>query len=216
MAVPNVTLGDLLRIRATAYMNGQTAVWGSDVRVASSVGVGLTLPQFAAALTTIFDAEIPDTIADDATVSDLIVELLVPTTGQVAQSALGISTRPVGTGGATAVPTQAAAIVRKITGLAGPSHRGRMYWPFLTSDMMETNGEITAAAKTAITLASISMFGPNTLTSGANSVTLNPILIHRGVGPVVVTYDDIITFLTGPKIGTQRRRGDYGKPNPII
>lgn len=216
MAAPNLALGDILRIRATASVNGQTAIWGCDERVSSVVGASVSIQQAADAVAAIFDAEIPATVADPVLVGSPIVELVSPLTGVVLQSALGNTAGPAGSGGANLVPMQAAAIVQKKTGLAGPRMRGRMYWPFLPAGAITSGGRLSAAFQLVLAAAVGNMFAAQTFTVGAASASVAPIVLHRYIAPAIPTYQDITSFAFTYKIGTQRRRGDYGKPNPPI
>lgn len=216
MAVPNPAAGQFLKVRATASIGGQTAVWGSDFRISSIGGAGLTLEDMADFVGTIFDGELPPTLANTVAVGRPILELIAPLTGVVLQSFLGVSSFPVGTGGATCAPKQVAAIVQKVSGLAGPSNRGRMYWPFLSTTFLNTDGTISGAGRTAITTAAINCFFTLTPTVGADSVNLEPVITTRQPVGVPVEYIEIIGLVTSTKLGTQKKRGDYGKPNPPI
>jgi hypothetical protein len=214
MAIPNVAVGDLLRIRATAVLNGQTAVWGTDMRCSAVGGASLSVPALADQVAVLFDTNIPPTIGNQARVGSPIVELISVLTGRVLQSANGTSLIPHGTGGVTTAPTQAAAIVQKLTGLAGPRNRGRLYWPFLPTAFLQATGQISNGGRIAIIAAAISCWVSQTFSVGGDNVTVDPVLIHRYVVPAIPTYQPIVTFLMSLKIGTQKKRGDYGQPNP--
>ncbi len=216
MAVPNIVTGDFVRVRATAFLNGQVAVWGCDQRVAGMVAGGVSIVDFANLVVTIFDTQVPPTIANAAIATDAVVELLDGATGRVLQSALGFSGRPVGTGGANAMATQVAGVVRKLTGLAGPSKRGRMYWPFLPTAAVDANGEWTAGSQAAIAVATANMFGAQTYTAGASSISTVPCLLKSDPLPHAVTAFDITSFEPSAKLGTQKKRGDYGRANTSI
>lgn len=216
MAAPNVATGDLLRVRATAYIGGQTAVWGCDYRVASTAGVGLDLQAVADDWAGDMDVQLLPSLGNDVVVGNPIVELVSPVTGRVLQSTIGVSANPNGTGGADTIPKQAAVVVRKATGLAGPSNRGRMYWPFVPSAYLLSDGTMDPASSAALLAIAATVFGVRTVTVGANSNQMLPILVHRYTVPSVPTYQDILGFLGATKIGTQKKRGDYGKPNPPI
>jgi len=213
MPAPNITTGDVLRFRATANLNGQIAVWGCDQRVASVVAGGISVQDLAQLLIAVFDVQVPPTMGATATGGDCIVELLSSTTSRVLQSALGLSADPAGTGGADTVPTQVAAVVAKKTGLAGPSNRGRMYWPFLPASGITPTGELGLALKGDIETACDAMFGTQTFTVGPSSITTVPILLKSLRLPHAPGITDVSVFEATGKLGTQKRRGDYGKPN---
>jgi len=213
MPAPNITTGDVLRFRATANLNGQIAVWGCDQRVASVVAGGISVPDLAQLLIAVFDVEVPPTMGATATGGDCIVELLDPATGRVLQSSLGLSADPAGTGGADTVPTQVAAVVAKKTGLAGPGKRGRLFWPFLPASGITPTGELGLALKGDIEAACAAMFSTQTYTVGPSSITTVPVLIKSDPLPHALLLTDISVFEATGKLGTQKRRGDYGKPN---
>lgn len=214
MAVPLPVVGDIIRVRLTASINGQTAVWGTDQKVSAVAGAGITLPALANKIGTASDTFVPASLANTVLVGSPIVELVDPLTGVVTQSALGTSSHPFGSGGATCAPTQAAAVVQKLTGLAGPSNRGRMFWPFLPTAFISTAGRINSTGRTDVKTAADTMFLTATYTVGADSVTLSPILLHRTALGGPASYEDLTGFFVSTKLGTQKRRGDYGRTNP--
>lgn len=218
MAVPNLNVGDTLRLRATAHSNGQTAYWGCGQVVTSITGVGLSVPQLANAIAPIWDPLIAPRLCSLAQVTDPLVELFDPITRKTLQSAYGASGRPMGTAGGLAIPTQVCAVVTKLTGLSGRKQRGRLYWPFLADQQLTAGGLLLAAEAIQFTSTSGTMFGSQTWAVGVDSVTLSAVLFHIGkVVPIPpVTITTLQAFHCSGRLGTQRRRGDYGQPNPIV
>lgn len=174
---------------------------------------GLSIIQAATAVQAVADAILPPTIGNDAVVTDVILEKLSSATGVVQLSTVGVGARPVGTGGANSVPDQVAPVVQKFTGLAGPRNRGRVYWPFIPTASLSADGELSGAAAVALTAAAGNLFGGQSFTVGGASITVVPHLFHRT--PIFGTTEILAFFCVG-KLGTQKRRGDYGKLNAII
>lgn len=96
------------------------------------------------------------------------------------------------------LPNNVTLAIKRETGLAGRSRRGRIYWPGITEDMQSSSNEILTG--TAATLA----VQLNTLLSSQlsdNSVT--EVIYHRkvGTGTPVVGYT-----ITDLNLDSQRRR----------
>lgn len=116
-----------------------------------------------------------------------------------------------GTLGAGLGGRQDAAIITKKTAVPGRPGRGRVYIPFLPNTAYDSAGHLTLAYRgLLITLAS-DLVGTVTLAGLATTYTLVPVLVTRAVP----TGIDIIGGQIRNKIGNQRRRGDYGRPNAV-
>jgi hypothetical protein len=116
-----------------------------------------------------------------------------------------------GTGGANELPLQVSGIVTLKTNLAGRANRGRMYIPFPPVAAQGTDGHPTNGYVTAVdTLAAIAIL-PQTVGTAPNQVVLTPVVYHKRLN----TTTDITDKVARQRWATQRRRGDYGKPNPI-
>lgn len=107
-------------------------------------------------------------------------------------------------------PYNCAVIIKKLTGVAGRRHRGRMYLPIVGGDNTDPGGNLTGAAIIALTAAAE---GFRTDVEAATSGTLE--LLHaKGWDGAVEPADPgnapapttITSLVCAPKIGTQRRR----------
>jgi hypothetical protein len=181
-----------------------------NFKVTLIVGVGLSLQEIADSFLTIFQASWTGLIDATSFISGVQAELLVAATGKVIQSAQAVDNVTGGTGGGGAVPSQVAAVVRKITGFAGRKHRGRIFAPFLAFSFLQANGELTAGSVASFTAATQNVFGNQNMLMGLRETDLQATLQHKGAP---ITTDDVVDFQCTGKLGTQRRRGDYGRTN---
>lgn len=117
-----------------------------------------------------------------------------------------------GTGGANAMPRQTSGLISLRTALSGRRNRGRIYIPFPSEELNSDQGHpnttymTTLAAYGALFLPTITL---NTATSG------NVILQNRVGHPIPKTGTDTDHYIYPTKWATQRRRGDYGRPNVL-
>jgi hypothetical protein len=121
----------------------------------------------------------------------------------------GVSTAGTATG--DPLPKQVAGVITLRSPFAGRSNRGRLYIPFPAEGSNDTDSTPTAAYLADQGFLGLGLASNVVVTAGANSATLGPVIWRRGPRTAVV-----ITGFTGrDKWGTQRRRGDYGRPNLI-
>lgn len=118
-----------------------------------------------------------------------------------------------GTGGATLLATQVRGIIKRLTSFAGPRYRGRLFLPFPTTTFSNTNGTPTGAYLTATAnlVTALEPAAGITVTGGGGSVTLLPVIWHRKHGG----YDYITGHETEAYFATQRKSGNFGRPNLI-
>lgn len=213
MAIPSPAINQLIRASFVSYLDSQIGLMSSAWRIAALGGAGLTLQAMCGNLLTIGTIAWANVQSPVTILSGVLMELIDPVTGVVLQSAKSLDGITAGSVGTDCAPKQAAAIIQKRTGLAGRKNRGRAYFPFIPADFLLANGELTGAARVTYGVSAVILLGDQVLTFGGNSVTMKAALFHKGV-PVTTT--DITGYVVGPKIGTQKRRGDYGRTNPPL
>lgn len=120
-------------------------------------------------------------------------------------------------GGTTAedsLPTQVCGIITKNTGIIGRANRGRSYIPFPGRDRQNNIGNPSAAYLNQLDIIGGTLFsiltGVSSLT--ANAVTLVPMVTHL---PGPLNRGPITGFIVRRRWATQRKRGDYGRPNAV-
>ena len=115
-----------------------------------------------------------------------------------------------GTGGATIAPMQAAPIIGWETPLAGPAQRGRFYMPFMPGDKVNTTtGELAPLYHGALQGFANALVGVATVGGGGNVTAVNQVIWHRETQ----TTDIIAAGVARFRIGTQKKRGNFGKQN---
>jgi hypothetical protein len=115
-----------------------------------------------------------------------------------------------GTGGATLAPMQAAPVIGWETPLAGPSQRGRFYVPFMPGDKVNvTTGELAVLYHGAVQTFANDLVTVAIAGTGGNQTVVNQVIWHRNL----LNADIISAGVARFKIGTQKRRGNYGKQN---
>jgi len=110
----------------------------------------------------------------------------------------------------TLMPRQVSGIITKKTGFASRALRGRMYVGFMGIDQDTTAGHPTIGYIAELQSMADNLFGPAlTIVGAAGSTTLKSVLWHRGSR----TFDYLTSGLARSRWATQKRRGDYGRPN---
>jgi len=126
--------------------------------------------------------------------------------------------RPAQTGNAGAgagtvasdpLPTQVTGLVFLTSNIAGPGGRGRIYLPFPTESQNDASGLPTAGYQTLAGAVITAWFGASAIAEGGRTANLVPVLYKRSAH----TTTQLITGGVRAKWATQRRRGDYGRPN---
>ena len=116
-----------------------------------------------------------------------------------------------GPGSATGadLPTQVTGVITKQTVQAGRKYRGRIYPPFPATGLADGHGGLNATGIGLLTtLGNLwESYPPRALAS--LGVELRLCLIHTSDG----SFTDIVKMFARSKFGTQRRRGQYGRPN---
>ena len=108
------------------------------------------------------------------------------------------------------IPRQAAAIISKKGTNAGRTGRGRVYIPFLSDAIVGDSGHINTLGRTNLTALAVAIFTERSIDfGGGDVVTITPV-IQNTLTPY---FNEITAYAVRTKIATQKRRGDYGKPN---
>jgi len=122
-----------------------------------------------------------------------------------------------GTGGATPLPAQVTGIYGTTSEFTGPAYRGRSYVPFPTSEFVTAGPPPipSNAYLTLLGLLALQFTGLLPIASGGVTVTVQWILVQFSVGGAVFSYTPLTGFKLPQRWATQKRRGDYGRTNPM-
>jgi hypothetical protein len=116
----------------------------------------------------------------------------------------------------TQIPNQVSGLVTKLTGSAGRKNRGRMYIPFPSvADQDAVSQQPTANYVTDIAAIAtgIGVNAPFTFACGAGNTVTLAMLVYNFKASPPATVIATNAFIARPRWATQKRRGDYGKPN---
>lgn len=114
-----------------------------------------------------------------------------------------------GTAGATACPRQTAGLITTYTPYAGAAGRGRIYVPFPSVSDDTGSGSPTAGYITKLNAAATWLYSSTTVVGLSGTADMYPALWRPPSGFWVA----ITSWLSRDKWATQKRRGDYGRPN---
>lgn len=206
---PTVQANALIRVRPVCYANNQVAINVLDYRVTAVVGP-MTTQQLADALSTVFAPLYGNWLHIEATYRGLYLQMEQGATlfsqmiSMVGQGATGIP-------GNEPLPQQCCGLIRKLTDFGGPEFRGRFYAPFPYKAADSAHGKLGIAQRTTLMTMATQFFTPTAYFIGGNEADLLPVLRHENTA---IPPTAIIGTNVSYNIATQRRRGDYGKPNP--
>jgi len=129
-----------------------------------------------------------------------------------------ISIPTPGTVSASVIPKQVCPIISFFTPVGGPANRGRIYLPFMPISFASSAGQLSAGGRAAYLAALPGICPPNvTVVAAAQSTTLQLVIRHgRGQIPFPVpaaSWTGVNGRVIQSKLGTQRKRGDYGRTN---
>lgn len=203
-----MAVGDILQSRIETSFGTQSSQNIRHWRVSAEVAPAATHAQIAANLDTSIAPLYKAVLSTSATYRGVAVRRifpLPPTIEAIANANLG-----AGTIAGDPLPKQTAGVVTFRTALAGRKFRGRFYAAFPA----ESDNNASTLPSNAY-VAGLALLGgvftlSRTIPNGAGSTTIDPVIWHRRTS----TFDVITNIVARTIWGTQRRRGDYGRPNP--
>lgn len=176
--------------------------------IATPVDPGATLENLAVSLRVLASADYLPALSSAASFYGISIKRTFPAPTQPVTSSL----LTPGTGTGLIAPRQAAALVAKVTAVAGRKGSGRIYFPFLDAALISAAGHLTAPGVALLNTMAGDFLATLITTAGFGiNVTMNPQLVS-GNG---ITYTPITSFVVRTKIATQKRRGDYGRTNSL-
>jgi len=209
MANPIVLLDTwLARIECTAPgpRGQQTALNDLYYNATSISGGGATDVDFAAAVSTAFAAGYKALIEPLCGFAGVRVSRVAPT---ITPSFLDATDAGAGTNASTMLPTQVTAVLTKGTPFAGRKYRGRIYFPFPTAADVGAGGVVSGGYIAVLAVLCAQFLSNITAGSAGNTAVMTPVLWHRSTRSTT----QLTNFSVSSLWGTQRRRGNYGRPN---
>lgn len=206
MSTPLVS-GDHIVFRSVTSLGGQVAINSFHYAITAVGGSPATdqdlCTDFASVVASLIKATLPNEAQWRGVLANILGRLIPPIG---VQDTLGAGP---GTNGILPLPKQACGITSYYTTLTGPKYRGRTYWPFLASNFADVNGEITNAGKAALAAVVAALVAFTTTSVGGRTATHEFVIYHRDTN----TSNAVKNTLARNTVATQRRRGDYGRPN---
>lgn len=200
--------GDILKVTVVCQgLQGQVAL--PSVHYVVGITVGAPQDQdMANAIDAFVAATYLPLMANTASYVGTIAQVIFPLPVQqrvVANVAVG-----PGTGGATPMAQQVAPIISFATPLTGPAQRGRWFQPFVPDNIISgLTGELINTYKATLQNWASFLLTLATIGAGANVAAVNLCIFHRDSG----TFDIVSSAKAERLVGTQKRRGNFGKQN---
>jgi len=202
-----ITQGDVIEATYSWTLGNQRGLNAIHYRVVSTSTIVTELSEVATALQTAIGALALAIVPPPVEFAGVAMQRLFPGTPSFRWS----GGTPVGPGTFAGTPAakQIAAVITKMTEKGGRAYRGRVYVPFPSKAAEDTDATPTDAYLEAIQNLYDGLLSQLTIAAPSGTAVLKCILLHRESD----TYDDVTSIRYNDKFGTQRRRGDYGRPN---
>lgn len=206
MAYPLIA-NDILKTTCVCHYGDQTALMTVHYRVASVGAPPITDKDVADAMDTALSSFYKPLMHASATYKGFLVQRiwLTPVTTAVEATA----NAGIGTAGADPLPSQVTGVLSWYTDVAGRKGRGRIYPPFLAAASVDTDDTPVAGYVTALDNLATAYRALGVITVSGRTGVIVPIIWHR----TTHLSNDITQQKAHKKYGTQRRRGNYGRPN---
>ncbi len=204
----NVALNDIIEVVVRCQLNDQAGINVRHFRASAVVGL-VTYDQIAQGVATTLEPNYTDLMCDPSLFIRCSARRVKPLPHTPFTDSADLDVN--GTAGADPAPSQCTGIISFYSDVAGRKGRGRAYIPFPSTSSVDADGKPVAGYLTNILALANVMSSVITVAPGGASVDLTPVIFHR----TLATSDDITRVKTPAKFATQRRRGAYGRPNPI-
>jgi len=200
-------INDLYEARIVCTYDNQTAINVRHYRVTAKAGTGVTDQTLATQLDATFQAAYKALMSSSARYHGVGVRRIFPLPLGLEVNSIandGVGTQPVGLN-----PSQTCGVMTLRTALGGRSRRGRVYIPFSSTSDTGADGRPSVGYQTRMGTLAALFFFVQALGAGGNTNTFTPVIYSKKFD----YSNQIVTATSVKKWGTQRRRGDYGRPN---
>lgn len=205
----NVLAGHILTGKLVCHAQSQQGLMVFCWKAIGIAGAGATLQVVADALSAFAAPLLKPLIYGDAEYRGLTVVNL--SEDPVLDEVISVVGQGTGAGGDNALPLDTCGLIRKRTGIRGPTGKGRAYIPFPSTDANDPLGNPSdpyiAAAEDFMAF----WTGQRVAGGAGNTTTLIPCL--AGANPLVPL--PIIAATVAEAWANQHRRGSFGQSNPI-
>lgn len=207
-----MAIGDEYRVRVCCYSTtlGQISLNNTYWLVGAQSGTGATAAQIATVLDNGFAPVYKALMPSVASYHGTQVQKINGTLGLAVASTANDGP---GTNGSAILPAQDSGIIAWGTAIGGRHGIGRIYPGFLSINATNVNGQMLAGTQTLLQNIGNEYLLSATAGSGGNTSTLS--LYLRSAQAAGVQFYPVITATARLKFATQRRRGQYGRLNPL-
>lgn len=205
-----MAVDDILEIRTYSRHMEQIGINVLHYLVVSEVTGGATQDEIAIAEGTRYATVYRAAMSNTATYYGLTVQKIYPAPIPVASLSRGGT--GVGSAGVNILPMQVSGLLTWRTALAGRHGHGRSYIPFPSTAAVDSNGLLQPGYLVELIALANVYVGGDTVVGGTGNSIITPIIWNRKLKvPTKVTGFQA----NGSGMATQRRRGTYGRPNPL-
>jgi hypothetical protein len=207
-------VGDVVQARVVCTTSTQVGMNITHWRVVSVIGVGASLQQIADQLDALLFTPYKAWLSAAASYRGVGVTNIM---GDRSVEQVSVAHSGVGAAAVSLIPTQVSGLIKWKTQSAGRHFRGRIYIPFPASNNQDVNGELNIGGVARLADILTGYFPSLVVTIGAAQSTLQLVILHqptpsRPIPPASLTTDVSLGAVV-PEWATQRRRGDFGRPN---
>lgn len=207
MPAPVLSIGNVVEMTIFTSLGSQLGVNRLHYRVDNYTGSALGIDVIPALFCNEIETTLKDLMPSTATFRGCGARTVVaasPSISYYSNNGTG-----VGTASGTSLPSQVAPVIRFQTQTPGRQGRGRMYVAFPPTGAIDGSGNVATAYTTKLNLFGAEIGPQITLSDGVSFVDLVLVISD----PAFTVLRDVFQVFGTGKLGTQRRRGNYGSPN---
>jgi len=204
-----VTAGELYRCVFYTRADDQIGINVRHFRVANITIGAPTEENIAGDMESFFATQYKPLIANTADWKGLEITKISPLPARVPVFA-NVNVGP-GTGGPNLLPRQTCGLFKVGSPLGGRQNRGRVYVPFPATAHETVDGHPTLAYQGLLDNLALNLIGLHEYGIALNKANCQWVVRHAPG----LTTTDLTTRVVRARWATQKRRGDYGTPNPL-
>jgi hypothetical protein len=212
----NLQLVGTYKLRSYCYQGNQVGINTRYVFIGAITGAPVTEDAFLLALDAILSALYKPLLANTAVYEGMDMQNITTGPPYPIQTT-STSFSGAGTGGALPAPGQVSGIYSTFTNQTGRSYRGRSYIPFPPAALSSTAAPPVPTAGYIALAQSLAnaVTGSQTITISGTTILFSWVILHQAPAGIRGTLSGIVLNEVRTAWATQRRRGDYGRPNPV-
>lgn len=208
MPAPDVQVGDLIEVSVYCTAGPQVAINVLHYAVAAIGGAVMQYDDLPARAYVHYETAYRNWLSSDANFAGVGVRRMAPDSKTIEYTTID---EVPGDAEAVCLPLQVAGLITFRSDTPGPAGRGRAYIPFPPTASVTGAGGMVGGAKAALD-AVADVIGPSiSWTAVASAWTLT---LQQIIAPRIPSLYVGVSAATG-LWATQRRRGDYGRPNSL-